>query len=172
MKRLMMFVVLAVPLLALAGTTGKIAGKITDRATNEPLVGANVILVGTSFGASVGADGSYVILNLPPGTYTVRVTMIGYTSKAINGSRVMVDQTTTLDVALDASSVLLGEVVVQAERPMIQKDMTSTSYIVTNEQMQVLPVKDFIEVLNMQAGIIAEGNTLYVRGDAETRSHS
>ena len=164
MKRLMMFIVLAVPLLAVAGTTGKIAGRITDRTTNEPLVGANVILVGTTLGASVGVDGSYVILNIPPGTYTVRVTMIGYTSKAINGSRVIVDQTTTLDVALDASSVLLGEVVIEAERPMIQKDMTSTSYIVTSEQMQVLPVRNFIEVLNMQAGVVASGNTLYVRG--------
>jgi hypothetical protein len=152
MKRMMMFIVLAAPLLAFAGTTGKLAGKITDRATNEPLVGANVILVGTTLGASVGVDGSYVILNIPPGTYVVRVTMIGYTSKAISGSRVIVDQTTTLDVALDPSSVLMGEVVIQAERPMIQKDMTSTSYIVTSEQMQVLPVRNFIEVLNMQAG--------------------
>ncbi|MCX6144002.1 MAG: TonB-dependent receptor [Ignavibacteriales bacterium] len=164
MKRIVMFIVLAVPLLAFAGTTGKIAGRITDRTTNEPLVGANVVLVGTTLGASVAVDGSYVILNIPPGTYTVRVTMIGYTSKAINGSRVIVDQTTTLDVALDASSVLLGEVVIQAERPMIQKDMTSTSYIVTNEQMQVLPVRNFIEVLNMQAGVVSSGNTLYVRG--------
>ena len=153
-----------VPLLLYAGTTGKIAGKIVDRATNEPLVGANVVLVGTTLGASVGGDGSYVILNIPPGMYTVRVTMIGYTTKAINGSRVVVDQTTTIDVALDPSSVILGEVVIQAERPMIQKDMTSTSYIVTSEQMQVLPVKNFIEVLNMQAGVVAEGNTLYVRG--------
>ena len=164
MKRIMMFIVLAVPLLAVAGTTGKIAGKITDRATNEPLVGANVVLVGTTLGASVGVDGSYVILNIPPGMYTVRVTMIGYTSKAINGSRVVVDQTTTIDVALDPSSVLMGEIVIQAERPMIQKDMTSTSYIVTSEQMQVLPVKNFNEELNMQAGVVAEGNTLYVRG--------
>jgi len=164
MKRLIFMFAIVIPVIAIAGTTGKIAGKITDRTTREPLVGANVILVGTTLGASVGVDGSFVILNIPPGAYTVRVTMIGYTSKAINGSRVIVDQTTTLDVALDASSVLLGEVVIQADRPMIQKDMTSTSYIVTSEQMQVLPVKDFIEVLNMQAGVISEGHTLYVRG--------
>ena len=164
MKRLIFLLAIVIPVIAIAGTTGKIAGKITDRITNEPLVGANVVLVGTTLGASVGVDGSYVILNIPPGTYTVRVTMIGYTSKAINGSRVIVDQTTTLDATLDVASVLMGEVVIQADRPMIQKDMTSTSYIVTSEQMQVLPVRNFIEVLNMQAGVVASGNTLYVRG--------
>jgi outer membrane receptor protein involved in Fe transport len=164
MKRLIFLLAMVIPVVAFAGTTGKIAGKITDRTTNDPLVGANVILVGTSLGASVGVDGSYVILNIPPGTYSVRVTMIGYTPKVINGARVIVDQTTTLNATLDVASVLMGEVVIQADRPMIQKDMTSTSYIVTSEQMQVLPVRNFIEVLNMQAGVVSEGNTLYVRG--------
>ena len=153
-----------VPLLLFAGTTGKIAGKIVDKATNEPLVGANVVLVGTTLGASADVDGSYVILNIPPGAYTVRVTMVGYATNSITGVRVIVDQTTSLNATLDASAVQLSEVVIQAERPMIQKDMTATSYIVTNEQMSVLPVKNFIEVLNMQAGVVAEGNTLYVRG--------
>jgi hypothetical protein len=164
MKRLIFLLAMVIPVIVFAGTTGKIAGKITDRTTNDPLVGANVILVGTSLGASVGVDGSYVILNIPPGTYSVRVTMIGYTPKVINGARVIVDQTTTLNATLDVASVLMGEVVIQADRPMIQKDMTSTSYIVTSEQMQVLPVRNFIEVLNMQAGVVSEGNTLYVRG--------
>ncbi|MCX6135492.1 MAG: TonB-dependent receptor [Ignavibacteriales bacterium] len=153
-----------VPLLLLAGTTGKIAGKIVDKATNEPLVGANVVLVGTTLGASADVDGSYVILNIPPGAYTLRVTMIGYSSKSVTGVRVIVDQTTTLNVTVDAASVQLSEVVIQAERPLIQKDLTATSYIVTSEQMSALPVKNFIEVLNMQAGVVAEGNTLYVRG--------
>ena len=153
-----------VPLLLIAGTTGKIAGKIVDKATNEPLVGANVVVVGTTLGASVDVDGSYVILNIPPGVYSLRVSMIGYSTKTITGVRVIVDQTSSVNVTIDASSVQLNEVVVQADRPMIQKDMTATSYIVTNEQMSVLPVKNFIEVLNMQAGVVAEGNTLYVRG--------
>lgn len=153
-----------VPLLLFAGTTGKIAGKIVDKATNEPLVGANVVLMGTTLGASADVDGSYVILNIPPGAYSLRVTMIGYSPKTITGVRVIVDQTTTLNVTVDASSVQLSEVVVQAERPLIQKDLTATSYIVTSEQMSALPVKNFIEVLNMQAGVVAEGNTLYVRG--------
>ncbi len=164
MKRLLILFFCILPILAIAGTTGKLAGKITEKSSSEPLIGANVIVVGTTLGASTGVDGSYVILNVPPGTYTLRVTMIGYTTKAISDARVNVDQTTTIDVTMEPSPVLLGEVVVQAERPMIQKDLTATSYVVTSEQMKVLPVKDFIEVLNMQAGVIAEGTTLYVRG--------
>ncbi|HXG01527.1 MAG TPA: carboxypeptidase-like regulatory domain-containing protein, partial [Bacteroidota bacterium] len=63
---------------ALAGTTGKIAGKIIDAATKEPLVGVSVLLEGTKLGASTDVDGLYAIINIPPGTYTVVASAIGY----------------------------------------------------------------------------------------------
>jgi hypothetical protein len=72
------FAALLVPALLLAGTTGKIKGKVTDRETGEPLPGANVLIVGTTFGAASDFDGEFVILNVPPGVYTVKATFIGY----------------------------------------------------------------------------------------------
>jgi outer membrane receptor protein involved in Fe transport len=149
---------------ARAGTTGKISGRVSEKGTGGPLVGANVLIVGTTLGAAASVDGGYVILNIPPGQYDLRVTLVGYAPMLVKGVRVVADQTTVIDARLEVSSVELGEVVVRAERPMVQKDMTATSYIVTSEQMQMLPVKDFIEVLNMQAGVVADGNVLYVRG--------
>jgi outer membrane receptor for ferrienterochelin and colicin len=150
--------------LALAGTTGKITGRVSEKGTGASLPGANVLVVGTNLGAAASGDGGYVILNVPPGVYDLRVTLIGFAPMLVKDVRVVVDQTTLIDARLEASSVELGEVVVRAERPMVQKDMTATSYIVTSEQMQMLPVRNFIEVLNMQAGVVADGNVLYVRG--------
>jgi hypothetical protein len=61
-----------------AGTTGKLVGKVVDKATGEPLIGVNVFLEGTSLGATTDLDGNYLILNIPPGKYTVIVQYVGY----------------------------------------------------------------------------------------------
>ncbi len=61
----------------LAGTSGKIAGKIIDADTEEPLLGANVIILETSMGAAADIDGDYFIINIPPGTYQLKISMLG-----------------------------------------------------------------------------------------------
>src|SRR5574341_2538930 len=60
-----------------AGTTGKIAGRVTD-AKHQPLVAANVAVPGARTGALTDADGRYVIVNIPAGAYEVRVSLLGY----------------------------------------------------------------------------------------------
>src|SRR3989339_1556984 len=85
-----------------AGTTGKIAGKISDKATGEALIGANVLIVGTTMGASSDIDGNYFILNIPPGEYQVKASMIGYSSFTIQKIRVSIDQTSKIDFELSS----------------------------------------------------------------------
>jgi outer membrane receptor protein involved in Fe transport len=148
----------------IAGTTGKITGHVNDAGSGESLVGANLLLLGTPLGASTGIDGSYVILNIPPGTYDLRVALVGYGPTLIKGVRIVADQTTTIDAKLEVSAVGMAEVVIQAERPMVQKDATSTIAVINSEQIKMMPVKDFVEVVQMQAGVVADGRNLYVRG--------
>jgi len=148
----------------IAGTSGKIIGAITDKNTGEPLPGANVIIEGTALGASALSDGSFVLLNVPPGLYDVRVSLIGYVATKIQNVRVTADQMTRVDARLEPSAVELTDIVVQAVRPAIQRDQTATVSVLSNEQIKILPVKDFVEVLQLQAGVVGEGNTLYVRG--------
>jgi len=74
-----------------AGTTGKIAGTVIDRSTKEPLIGANVVLVGTSMGSPTDMDGNYMIINVPPSIYSIRISMIGY--KTMITEEVMVHAT-------------------------------------------------------------------------------
>ena len=155
--------ILEIPVL-FAGTTGKISGRVTDKETGEPLIGANVMVDGTPLGAATDTDGNYFILQVSPGTYTVRFTMIGYKTLVMNDVRIRVDLTTTLNGKLDESTVGLDEVVVQAERPMIQTDVTYSQANISSEEVELLPVEEFEDVLALQAGVVTTGGEIHVRG--------
>jgi hypothetical protein len=77
-----------------AGTVGKIAGTITDKNTGETLIGVNVLVEGTDFGAASDLDGTFIILNMPPGSYNLVFNYIGYQDVIVSGVRVSIDFTT------------------------------------------------------------------------------
>lgn len=147
-----------------AGTTGKITGVISDEATGQPLPGVNVVIEGTAIGAATGPDGVYFIINVPPGTYSLTAHMIGYSRSTVAGVKVTADLTTRVDFTLQETTITLQEVVIRAERPFIQKDVTSSIAVVDQERINALPVQNFTEVLATQAGVIARGSTLHIRG--------
>ncbi|MCB0289351.1 MAG: carboxypeptidase-like regulatory domain-containing protein, partial [Calditrichaeota bacterium] len=140
---------------ALAGTTGKIAGVVKEKDSGEPLIGANIYIDGYPFGAATDLDGYYYILNVPPGTYTLVAQMIGYQEVRMTNVRVNVDLTTKINLDLGTETVEGAEVVVTADRPLINKDLTSTSVNITADEIKALPVDDFNEVVNLQAGVVA-----------------
>src|SRR5213592_2609337 len=106
-----------------AGTVGKLAGVVVDP-KKQPLEGANVILVGVPLGAATDAAGHYVILNVPAGTYSVRVALLGYAATTVQSVAISADQTTTLNVTLTESAVQMKEVVVTAKRPVVELGLT------------------------------------------------
>jgi len=153
------------PYLIYAGTTGKLSGSVKDSQTGEPLVGANVIIVGTDLGAATNVNGNYVILNIPPGNFSVKISYIGYEPVLVTDVQIVVDQTTLLPVELKPESIEVGEVVVVAQTPMVQKDVTSSISVIRRDQIEALPVSTFTDLLSLQAGVVKVGNNnLYVRG--------
>lgn len=134
--------------------TGKISGTVRDATSGEALPGANVLVVGTERGASADLDGRYTILSVRPGTYTVRVSLIGYGTLLVENVRVRIDQTTDLDVELREEGIQSAEVVVRAERPLVERDRTSSSASVSAEELEALPVQSFQDVVNLQAGVV------------------
>jgi hypothetical protein len=151
---------------ARGGETGKLSGVIRDRDTREPLVGANVVLLGTMLGASTSTEGFYFVNNVPPGLYRVQVRLIGYQTVVYNNVKVMADVTTELNAALPASAVELGAVEIIAHRPVVQKDLTSTRTIVDGETIvKDLRFQDVQEILELQAGVtVGLDGALHIRG--------
>jgi outer membrane receptor protein involved in Fe transport len=144
---------LALPGLAAAGTTGKLAGRVLDE-KKLPLTSANVALVGAQLGAATDADGRYGILNIPPGRYDVKIALLGYRAVLTQGVMISSDHTTTLDVTLAESPVELQQVVVTAKRPIIDVSQTSNVATVSREAIRNLPVQELQDVVNLQAGVV------------------
>lgn len=135
------------------GTTGKIAGTITDKETGQPLIGVNLIVLGTSLGAATDIEGRFTILEVPPGTYDVQITYIGYRKVIVNDVRVFIDQTTRINLALEPESLQLQELVVVAERNVIKKDVATSEVSISNNEIKDLPVVNVGDVVGLQAGI-------------------
>ena len=83
-----------------AAQTGRIAGTITDSSSAQPLLGVQISVAGTRLGATSGADGRYVIANVPIGPHTLNVRRIGYQARQLENVVVEADGVTTVDIAL------------------------------------------------------------------------
>jgi outer membrane receptor protein involved in Fe transport len=140
--------------MAYAGTTGKIAGKVTDTQSKEALFGVNIIVVGTTSGASTDVDGKYFIINIPPGTYQLKASAVGFPAVVMNNVKVFVDQTTHIDFALQSEAIEMSLVEITATRPIVQRDLTSTTSTVTSDQISKLPLEDVQAIVNLQAGVV------------------
>ncbi|MBL1124246.1 MAG: TonB-dependent receptor [Ignavibacteriae bacterium] len=147
-----------------AGTTGRLAGRVVDD-TGEPLPFVNVVIMGTTLGAATDIDGYYSIINVPPGTYEVKASAIGYNSVTYQDVKISIDLTTTIDFQLSEASVELGEeVVVIATKPLVKMDLTASTSIVGDDVISQLPVAEIQDVLKLQAGVVISGGNIHIRG--------
>jgi len=152
--------------LTYAGNTGKIAGRVIDKETKEPIPFANVVVEETQLGAATNLKGEFVILNVPPGIYNVTASVVGYQKLTISDVRVNVDFTTRLEFALTQGSIDLPPVVVQGERnPLIRQDLTNPVASITGDKIDELPVDQIADVIKLQAGVVV-GNDgdIHIRG--------
>ncbi len=157
------------PCSLMAGVTGKIAGKVIDMSTKEPLIGAHVTIQGTRMGAAADASGDYFIINLPPGTYSLVVSFVGYETLIKTGVAVSSDRTTTVNIALSATVIEGTAVTVTAERPVVDKDVTASEQVLSSENLDRSGNKTVLEALETQAGVFMTPAPLaWERGERTT----
>lgn len=156
---------------AVAAITGKVSGIITAEATNEPLANVTVTIVGTSSTATTNDAGYYVMTNIPPGGYDVKVELTGYAAETVEGAKVLAGLTTTLNFALQASEVVkLEDITVTATKPLIKKDVTQTTRIIEAEDIAAMPRDSVNGILQTLPGVSVLNSTgsLHVRGGRST----
>ena len=120
----------------------------------KPLVGLNITLERTSMGSITDLNGEYSIINIPPGTYRLRASRVGFEPRVIQDLVVSVNRTTIADFKLKEGVIEEKEVVVTVERIQQKRDQTSSIRNVTSDQMNALPVENLDQVVNLQAGVV------------------
>jgi hypothetical protein len=164
LKKITIFFMLTFLPTALQAQAGKVTGKATDLQTGEPLIGANVIIEGTSLGAATNANGEYVILSVPPGTYEIKARYIGYREVNYQNIKVSVNLTTEVNFELPAEAYQTETVTIVAPKPLINKNTTNATSIVRQEDIENIPIRGVNAIVATQAGVVEQNGNLYVRG--------
>lgn len=146
--------------------TGKITGRIVDARSNEPLIGANIVVEGTTYGAASDIDGFFTILSLPPGSYRVRASMVGYAPSTQTEVRVSISQTTQLEFKLTEQEITTQEVVIVASRPVVERDVAASRANITAREVENLPISQVSSVIGLEAGV--QGLTIRGGGSDQT----
>jgi outer membrane receptor protein involved in Fe transport len=156
-----------------AAQNATVYGRVYDGQSGEEIIGANVLLVGTSLGASTDLDGKYVIKNVPAGTYDLRVSYVGYATKTVSGLEIKQGESVKLDMSVDQKLVTADEVVVTAERVLsteasVLAGRKKAAFIgdgISAEQMKRTPDATSGDALKRVTGIaIVDNKFVYVRG--------
>ena len=118
--------------------TGKIEGVVRDKDTGQPLSYAQVVVDGTRLGNVTSNDGYYFILNIPPGSHTIRAISTGYQTVAVEKVEVMAGHTSTVNFNLQASVYELEAITVESEQEnLIIRDNTMSKQRQTGEQISL-----------------------------------
>ncbi|MVM29240.1 TonB-dependent receptor plug domain-containing protein [Spirosoma sp. HMF4905] len=99
-----------------AQTPGIIKGQLTDLLTKEALIGAGVLVKGTTLGGSTDIEGNFIINKVPAGKYTLVISSVGYQTAEIPNITVEPDKITLVNTTLATDQKSLQEVVVRASR--------------------------------------------------------
>ncbi|MBC8416228.1 MAG: TonB-dependent receptor [Candidatus Cloacimonetes bacterium] len=150
-----------------AGTTGKLAGKVTDNEGN-PIPFANItVMDGETLIAGIRAkeNGSYYIINIPPGKYDVFCMRGGFRPGKTVGVVINLDLTTMQNFQLKTQAVEIeGYSVVEASVQMVQKMKTSSGNTVTSETIEDISVSDIEDIIAIQAGVTLTNGEIHIRG--------
>ena len=143
---------------------GKLRGRITEKGTNEPLIGVNVTIAGTRLGGSTDASGVYIIPGVTPGTYSIKASFTGYQAQIISNIQINSDLTTTRDFTLNRSSTTVEAIEFVAEHPLLRRNATNTIHIATAEDIKNSSARGIQNILALNAGVAQQGGMLYIRG--------
>jgi len=145
--------------------TGGIKGVITDAETGETLIGVNILITGTSFGAATGLDGDYEIDDIRPGEYGVRITYIGFETVLLTAIKVEPGKFTELNYKLKTKVLTSGEeIVVIGERPIFDVEKSTTSSTISRKDLEAAPVRRVEDAVSLQSGVIKDPTGLYIKG--------
>jgi len=164
------------PSIIFSAATGRVTGRVVDTKTGEPLIGANVVVEGTSMGSATDLSGNYQIKNIPTGSYTLVATYIGYQTKKITNVKISTGKTERLDIVMSSGSLQMNEVVVEVDAKQSgdvyllteQRNSNNMQDGVSAAQISRNGDSNAADALTRVTGVsVIDGKSVYVRGLGE-----
>ena len=122
---------------------GSVSGRVTDTDTGDPLVGANVLVVGTNLGAATDVNGEYSISRVPAGAQRLNANYIGYASKSMN-TDIPANGNATGDFSMSVAALNLNEIIVTGTGTAVEKSKVGNSVgIVNMDALEDAPITSF-----------------------------
>lgn len=150
--------------LASFAQTGTLRGKVTDKKTKEPVIGATITIIGTYLGASTDVNGNYQIAGIKPGEYNVKVVFLGYKELIYNGVKIAAAAPASLNLQLSEVTAEIGAVEVLGQKTIVDLESGKSSSKVTSEDIKDMNVKDVQSIVANQAGVSQNPDGLQIRG--------
>ncbi len=146
--------------------TGILRGIVRDKESGEPLQFANVSILGTERGAATESDGTFAVYYIPPGSYTVLATYIGYDPSRLAGVAIEANRTTEIVAELTPSvAATIDEVTVFGDKPLVDVRNTSSVKNITAKDIENLTIEPTLEsIIGQQAGVTVQDGNIHFRG--------
>jgi outer membrane receptor protein involved in Fe transport len=141
-----------------------IQGLVKDKQTGEPLIGATVVLVGTYKGAYADDQGRFTLKDLNPGTYTLRVTYVGYNEVLLTGLTVKADQTLNLIIPMSPVGTTIQTVEIIGEKPVVNLESGKSDLRVSGEEVRQTTAVDVTTMASLMPGVAQTLDGLQIRG--------
>ena len=155
---------------AFGQTTSQVSGIVTDEATQEPLAGVKIVIVETTLETMTGKDGSYKLIDVPPGQYEIKISRIGYESVSLSAT-VSLNEGAKLDISLSESIISMPKVVVSSEKLAERTSVSDMALTKRMLQSRHGLIEDPIRVIQTMPGVTTLGDLfspsqIYIRGGA------
>jgi outer membrane receptor protein involved in Fe transport len=147
-----------------AQESASLFGTIKDANSQEALIGASISIVGTYKGASADVNANYVINNIKPGDYSIKVQFIGYETKLFTGISFTAGENKELNVVLKEQTEQLNAVTVVGRKGQVDLEVAASEVSITQQEISEMNVRDVQEVIEMQAGVVKTPDGLQIRG--------
>lgn len=136
--------------------TGSLKGVVLDQETMQPLLGTNIIIMGTMLGGSTDLGGNYMISGLSPGEYTIEFSFIGYQTERIEQVKIFADSTFELDIQLESQPLQLSEIIVTPSQFVVMGKQPTVRQTLTKQELETIPFgEDIYRAITRLPGVSA-----------------
>lgn len=159
-----------IPVMLTAGTFGVLTGTVSDK-DGKPVVGASVLIQGTTLGAYTKANGRFTVLKITAGSYTVKISGVGYADEFVK-VRISADATENISVTLKPKDVTTKTVFVDAttNKPMVSKTSVGSNRNIEGKENVRLARENVVGTVALQAGVQGGGGGFIIRGSRATET--